>query len=69
MAYIKTVTDEIGKKVVLTKKIKSCAGYFEVGSAVTITGIDDNRGYEFTDDEGNRIGEAGWGGFVDYIQS
>jgi len=63
MAYVKTNESKVGKQVVLTEKKKSLAGYFEKGSVVTITGVDDQRGYSFTDSEGNQVIEAGWSGF------
>lgn len=35
-------------------------GYFEKGSKVKITAIDDMRGYSIADDEGHSITEIGW---------
>lgn len=63
MGYVKTTASKVGKQVVLTECKKSLAGYFEEGSIVTITDVDDIRGYTFTDSEGNRVIEAGFSGF------
>lgn len=64
MGYIaKRANDLVGKKVKLTELKDSFTGYFEVGSVVTITGIDFYRGYTFSDDEGHRVIEAGFDGF------
>ena len=50
MAYVQnSIQSKIGKQVRLTKDIESMAGYFEVGSIVTITGVDPVRGYSFSD--------------------
>ena len=66
MAYVQnSIQSKIGKQVRLTKDIKSMAGYFEAGSIVTITGVDPVRGYSFSDEQGNRVIEAGWGGFIE----
>lgn len=62
MGYVKNNESMIGKKVLLTECKTSLAGYFEKGSIVTITDISD-RGYTFSDSEGNRIIEAGFDGF------
>lgn len=64
MAYVNTNENMVGKKVKLTKVKMSIMGYFEVGSIVTITDVDDVRGYTFTDSDGNSVCEAGWDGFV-----
>lgn len=50
---------DIGDKVVTTIKHDSCAGYFEIGTPVTVIGITE-RGYDIADDYGNRILEIGW---------
>ena len=63
MGFVKTNESKVGKQVVLTERKKSLSGYFEEGSVVTISGVDDKRGYSFTDSEGNQVIEAGWGGF------
>ena len=65
MGYTKTNGSKIGKQVVLTERKMSLAGFFEKGSIVTITGVDHQRGYSFTDSEGNQAVDAGWGGFRD----
>ena len=63
MGYVKHGNSLIGLKVRLTEKKDSLAGHFEVGSIVTITEETPIRGYTFVDDYGNRVSEAGWGGF------
>lgn len=62
MAFVKNWSPKVGERVITTKKLESCAGYFEIGSEVTITGISE-RGYDIKDDEGNRMIECGWDGF------
>lgn len=64
MAYIKNSKIQIGSRVILTVEKRSMAGFFEVGSIVTITAEDPERGYTFEDDEGNRVIEAGFSGFT-----
>jgi hypothetical protein len=54
----------IGRKAYINEKKESMIGYFQIGSVVTITAVDDIRGYTFEDDKGNRIIEAGWSGFI-----
>jgi hypothetical protein len=61
--YIKSNESLVGKTVILTKKLESMTGYFEIGSVVKITSEDPTRGYTFMDDEGNKVFEAGWTGF------
>ena len=65
MAYVRTNDNKLGKRVVLTRPMKSFLGYFEAGSVVTITDIHGDRGYTFTDEHGNSVCEAGWDGFRD----
>lgn len=50
----------IGTRVITTKKVESCCGYFEVGTEVKITGISE-RGYDLEDEYGNKILETGFG--------
>jgi hypothetical protein len=57
---------EVGDTVILTKKVESCAGYFEINSIVKVIDIDPNRGYSFEDEYGNRIIETGWGNCIPY---
>jgi len=63
MAFIKYNELKIGKKVILTEEKESLSGKFTIGSEVTITDYDQMRGYSFSDDKGNRVIEAGFGGF------
>jgi hypothetical protein len=63
MPYIKT-NRALGRKVILTADKVSMAGRFQKGDIVTITGVDDYRGYTFSDEAGNKVIEAGWEGFV-----
>lgn len=62
MAYVQN-KGMIGKKVRLTTKKESCSGYFEIGSEVQITARDEQRGYTFEDEFGNKVIEAGFSGF------
>ena len=50
---------EIGERTKTTVFHESFAGYFEIGTEVTVIDIGD-RGYDIEDDEGNRIREIGW---------
>lgn len=60
MAYIKNKNQyEVGEKVKTTVIHDSCAGFFEIGTIVTVTGISE-RGYDIKDDEGNCVTEIGW---------
>jgi len=60
MAYIKHKNRyEIGERTKTTILHDSCAGFFEIGTEVTVTGIGP-RGYDIEDDDGNRIIEIGW---------
>lgn len=61
MAFISTSV--IGKRVILTEEKRSCKGYFEIGTEVTITEVDSTRGYTFVDADGNQVIEAGFSGF------
>ena len=63
MAYIKYRDSVIGKKVTLTSEKGSFDGHFTIGSVVTITDVDDCRGYTFEDEFGNKVIEAGFKGF------
>ena len=53
---------EVGDRVVTTRLHKHpCGiGYFEKGTEVKVTAIDDMRGYSIEDDEGHSITEIGW---------
>ena len=53
---------EVGDYVITTKKHKHpCGiGYFEKGTRVKVTAIDNMRGYSIEDDEGHSIAELGW---------
>lgn len=53
---------EVGDRVVTTRKHRHpCGiGYFEVGTEVKVTAIDDMRGYSIEDDYGHSITEIGW---------
>ena len=53
---------EVGDTVITTKVHKHpCGmGYFEKGTPVKVTSIDDMRGYSIADDEGHEICEIGW---------
>ena len=64
MAYIKKNNYLVGRKVILTEEKKSMIGKFTVGSVVTITEVDQIRGYSFEDEEGNKVIEAGFSGFT-----
>lgn len=65
MGFIKTKTayDNIGKRVILTKKKEAMIGCFTIGSIVTITAVDMFRGYTIEDDNGNKLIETGFDGF------
>ncbi len=54
---------KMGDKVKLTKDIESYAGIMKAGTIVTVTGYDGLRGYDFKDDEGHKVSEAGFTGF------
>jgi hypothetical protein len=62
--YVKYENSMIGKKVTLTEKKDSMMGYFDRGSIVTIVEETPLRGYTFQDENGNRVSEAGYGGFI-----
>ena len=65
MASIKKWQPKVGDKVITTKKFGGFGGYFEPGSVVTI--IDQGpRGYDISDESGNRVTECGWTGFKKY---
>ena len=59
MAYVKNNKVEVGDWVETTRKVDSCAGYFEKGTKVKITGIT-YRGYDLEDEYGNRVIETGF---------
>ena len=59
MAFVENWSPKIGDKVITTKKLENSAGYMETGTIVTITNISD-RGYDLTDDKGNKVTECGW---------
>lgn len=50
----------IGDKVKLTKDVSSFAGTLKAGTIVTVIGSNGYRGYDFQDDEGHKILEAGF---------
>lgn len=58
MAFVKNYSVKIGDTVQTTVIHKSSAGYFEIGTIVTVIGIGD-RGYDIQDKDGNRIIEIG----------
>ena len=63
MAWIETKKKiEVGDYVITTKKHQHPfgIGYFEKGTPVRVTAIDDMRGYSIADDEGHQICEIGW---------
>ncbi|MBQ3944140.1 MAG: hypothetical protein II670_00825 [Alphaproteobacteria bacterium] len=53
---------EVGDRVVTTRTHRHpCGiGYFEKGTEVKVTAIDDMRGYSIEDDDGHSIAEVGW---------
>ncbi len=53
----------IGDKIRLTKDITTMAGTMTKGTIVTCIGESGYRGYDFQDNEGNRILECGFDGF------
>ena len=60
MAYIKNKNGfKIGDWAITTKKIDSCAGYFEKGTKVKVIGKS-YRGYDLEDEYGNRVIETGY---------
>ena len=59
MAFIKNCSIQLGDTVQTTVIHESMAGYFEIGTIVTVVGIGD-RGYDIQDKNGNRITEIGW---------
>jgi len=63
--YIKAPKNSfsIEDRVVLTEEKEAITGKFTQGSIVTITGIDQMRGYDIEDDEGNKLIECGFTGF------
>ena len=50
---------DIGETVILKNEHKSCAGTFEAGTEVKVTGKGP-RGYDIVDEYGNRMIECGW---------
>ena len=61
MAYIpKSNTPNVGDWVILTKEHKSCAGTFEKGTKVKVTGVTPMRGFDIEDEFGNKMGECGY---------
>lgn len=60
MAYVKNKNGfEIGDWAITTKKVDSCAGYFEKGTKVKVIGKS-YRGYDLEDEYGNRVLETGY---------
>jgi len=63
MAFVKySNMFKVGDIVRTTEVHDNFAGYFEVGSIVTITGVSP-RGYDITDEDGNKVLECGFDGF------
>ena len=65
MAWVETKKKkkiELGDYVVTTRKHNHpCGiGYFEKGTLVKVTDIDNMRGYSIEDDEGHTLIEIGW---------
>ena len=61
MAFIKYRNEyEIGDRVKTKIMHESLEGYFEIGTEVTVTDVNNIRGYTIEDDEGNKIIEIGW---------
>lgn len=58
MAFVRN-TLQVGDVAVTTRVVETFGGYFEPGTQVTITEISE-RGYGFTDENGNRAVETGW---------
>jgi hypothetical protein len=58
MAYIKNGL-QVGDEVILTQSFSSCAGTFEKGTKVKITGSS-VRGFDVVDEYGNTMGELGF---------
>lgn len=50
---------DIGETVILKNEHKSCAGTFESGTEVKVTGIGPH-GYDIEDEFGNRMLDCGW---------
>ena len=60
MAYVKNKNGfKIGDWATTTKKLDSCAGYFEKGTKVKVIGIS-YRCYDLEDEYGNRLIETGF---------
>lgn len=60
IAYVKNKNGfEIGDWATTTKKVDSCAGYFEKGTKVKVIGKS-YRGYDLEDEYGNRVIETGY---------
>lgn len=59
IAYVKKNGFEIGGWATTTKKVDSCAGYFEKGTKVKVIGKS-YRGYDLEDEYGNRVIETGY---------
>ena len=54
---------KIGDRVKLLKDIEVLSGTMKAGSIGRITDCDQMRGYDFTDEEGNRVTECGFESF------
>lgn len=62
MGYIKfneTTHCKVGDTVILLSEVSSMMGKFEEGSIVKIIGEDMMRGFDYEDELGNRVLEAG----------
>ena len=63
MAFIKNDNVEVGDWGYTTRKVKSSSGYFEEGTKVQVTCIDEKHGYDLEDEYGNHILECGFSCF------
>lgn len=50
----------VGDIVVTKDYVSSLSSYFEPGTKVTIIDVDENRGYDLQDEQGNKIFETGF---------
>lgn len=63
MAWVEQKREiKVGDRVVTTRKHNHPwgIGYFEKGTEVIVTDIDNMRGYSIEDDDGHSITEIGW---------
>jgi len=59
-ASIKNIAPNVGDWVILTTEHKSCAGTFEKGTKVKVTGVTPMRGFDIEDEFGNKMDECGY---------